>query len=110
MFLELLLTMKVKHVDKMMLIYVLFLMSSTKHYHLIIPVLICFLILGNIQDGVKVATIVADVTGLQQHHHSSHPHLVEKMKGFPLKAKSFRNTATYQKFWGGLPFACTSEG
>ena len=26
---------------------------------------------------------------------------VEKIKGFPLKAKSFQNTATYQKLKGG---------
>ena len=31
------------------------------------------------------------------------PHLVEKIKGFPLKAKSFRNNATHQKLWGGVP-------
>ena len=29
--------------------------------------------------------------------HKIIPHLVEKIKGFPLKAKSFWNTATYQK-------------
>ena len=29
--------------------------------------------------------------------HTIIPHLVEKIKGFPLKAKSFWNTATYQK-------------
>ena len=52
------------------------------------------------------------------------PHLVSNIKGFPLKAKSFLNTATYQKLWGGVPstsglslvprwgyeFACKSEG
>ena len=48
-------------------------------------------------------------------------HLIEKITGFPLNAKSFRNTAAYQKLWGGLPstpppysvgveFTCTSEG
>ena len=31
------------------------------------------------------------------------PHLVEKIKGFSLKAKSLRNTATYQKLQGGVP-------
>ena len=48
-------------------------------------------------------------------------------KGFPLKVKSFQNTATYQKLLGGVPFTppppsphlvpqwgyefvCTSEG
>ena len=51
------------------------------------------------------------------------PHLVKKIKGFPLKTKSFQNTVTYQKLVGGVPetphplvprlgyeFACTSEG
>ena len=46
----------------------------------------------------KMATIVGDVTGLQKRHHSKNiPHLVKKIKGFPLKVKSFQNTATYQK-------------
>ena len=45
-----------------------------------------------------MVTIVGDVTGLQQRHHPKKvPHLVERIKGFPLKAKSFGNTATYQK-------------
>ena len=45
----------------------------------------------------KMATIVGDVTGLQQRHHPLNiPHLVKKIKGFPLKAKAFQNTATYQ--------------
>ena len=30
-------------------------------------------------------------------------HFVKKIKGFPLKVKSFRNTATYQKLRGGVP-------
>ena len=47
--------------------------------------------------AAKVATIVGDVTGPQQRHHPQNiPPLVEKIKGFPLKAKSFRNTETYQ--------------
>ena len=41
-----------------------------------------------------------DVTDLQHHHHPSNiPPLVEKIKGFSLKAKPFRNStysATYQ--------------
>ena len=50
-----------------------------------------------------MATIFNDVTGLQQRHHRwTIPHLVEKIKGFPLKEKSFRNTATCQKRWGGV--------
>ena len=50
----------------------------------------------------KKATMFGDVTDLQQRHHPWNiRHLVEKIKGFPLKAKSFRNTATYQKTQGG---------
>ena len=30
------------------------------------------------------------------------PHLVNMIKGFPLKVKSFQNTETYQKIWGGV--------
>ena len=51
-----------------------------------------------------MATIVGDVTGFQQRHHPKNiPHLVKKIKGFPLKVKSFRNTAIYQKLRGGVP-------
>ena len=50
-----------------------------------------------------MATIVSDVTGLQQcYHQQSIPHLVEKIKGFPLKAKSFRNTANGKNFGQGF--------
>ena len=72
----------------------------------------------------KMGTIVGDVKGLAAPPPTYNiPHLVEKIKGFPLKAKSLQNTATYQKLWGGVPstprplvprwgyeFACTSEG
>ena len=67
----------------------------------------------------KKATMFGDVTDLQQRHHPWNiRHLVEKIKGFPLKAKSFRNTATYQKTQGGgeggvhqrPPPACTTLG
>ena len=48
--------------------------------------------------AAKMATNVGDVTGPQQRHHPQNiPHLLEKIKGLPLKAKSFRNTETYQK-------------
>ena len=51
-----------------------------------------------------MATIVGDVTGLHQRHHPYNiTDLVEKIKGFPLKAKSFRNTATSQKLLEGVP-------
>ena len=82
------------------LIYLLFYMSSTKKLPFIANST-WFLILGK----SKVPTIASDVTaGLQQGHHPQNvPPLVEKIKGFPLKAKSFRNTATYQKLWGRVP-------
>ena len=51
-----------------------------------------------------MATIVGDVTGLQQSHHPLNiPNLVKMIKGFPLKVKAFQNTATYQKLRGGVP-------
>ena len=90
--------------------------------------------------AAKMATIVGDVTGLQQRHHPWNiPHLVKKMKGFPLKVKSFQNKfSDGQLLWlrdmtsqvalrdnisktpggvpsttlfttGGYEFACTSE-
>ena len=74
----------------------------------------------------KMATIVGDVTGLHQRYHPQNiPHLLKKMKGFPLKVKSFQNTATYQKLREGVPstppppplvprwgdeYVCASEG
>ena len=46
----------------------------------------------------KMATLFWDVTEIQQCHHPQNiPHRVEKIKGFPLKAKFFWDTATYQK-------------
>ena len=52
-----------------------------------------------------MATIVGDVLGLQKRQHPKNiPHLVKKIKGFPLKVKSFRNSATCQKLQGGLPW------
>ena len=63
--------------------------------------------------AAKMTTMFGDVTDLQQRHHPKNiPHFVEKMKGFPLKAKSFRNTATYERLkgkGGGLP-PCTTVG
>ena len=62
--------------------------------------------------AAKMATIVGDVTGLQQRYHQQNiPHLVKKIKGFPIKVKSFQNTATYQKLRGGVPSTpCTAVG
>ena len=52
----------------------------------------------------KMATMFGDVTDLQQRHHPQNiPHLVKTIKGFPLKAKSFRDTLTYQNLLGGVP-------
>ena len=69
--------------------------------------------------AAKIATIFADVKGLQQRHHPQNiPHLVKKIKGFPLKVKSFRNTAYCREGFHlppplaprwGYEFACTSE-
>ena len=51
-----------------------------------------------------MATIVADITGFEQRHQQLNiRRLVKKIKGFPLKVKSFRNTATYLKLRGGVP-------
>ena len=50
-----------------------------------------------------MATIVGEVTGLQQCNHPWNiPHLVKKIRGFPLKVKLFQNTATYPNSWEGL--------
>ena len=50
-----------------------------------------------------MATIVGDVLGLQQCYHPKNiPPLVKKIKGFPLKVKSFQNSATCQKLQGEL--------
>ena len=60
-----------------------------------LAVLTWFLIHGNSKMAAKMATIFGDVTGLQQRHHPWNiPHLVKKIKGFPLKVKLFQNTAT----------------
>ena len=48
-----------------------------------------------------MGNMFGDFTDLQRHHPYNIPHLVEKIKGFPLKAKSFRNIANYQKPKGG---------
>ena len=45
--------------------------------------------------AAKMVTIVGDVSSATTH--KIYLHLVEKIKGFPLKVKSFRNTATNQK-------------
>ena len=72
-------------------------MSSTKNIPFI-AILTWFLILGKIEDSDHC---------WWRHLPSAAPPPIkytsscweEKIKGFPLKAKSFRNTATYQKLW-----------
>ena len=69
---------------------------------LILTVLPVFKYLRKSKMAAKMRAMFGDVTDLQQRHHPYNiPHLVEKIKGFPLKAKSFRNMATYQKPKGG---------
>ena len=52
--------------------------------------------------AAKMATMFGDVTDLQQRPPIKYTSSCwEKIKGFPLKEKSFRNTAMYQKFKGG---------
>ena len=90
----------------------LFYMLSAKKL-LILTVFTWFLILDKIQDGGHVWWRYRPLA-------APPPTLVEKIKGFPLKAKSIRNTATYQKLKEGdsitplvppweYDFACTSK-
>ena len=68
----------------------------------------------------KMATIVRDVTGLQQCHHSAkYTSFSCKDQRLSTEGNSFPNTATYQKLWGGrgsinyqppLPPLCHCEG
>ena len=48
-----------------------------------------------------MATMFGDVTDPQQCRHSLNIPRLEEIKGFPLKAKPFRNTLTYQNLGGG---------
>ena len=82
-------------------IYVLFYKLSTKKYLFSLFFFTWFLILDKPNLAAKMATLFWDVTEIQQcHHPQNKPHRVEKIKGFPLKAKFFWNTATYQKLKG----------
>ena len=69
-----------------------------------LAVLAWFLTLGKIQDGGQDG----DHCWWRHTPPAASPpvkytwHLVKKFKGFPLKVKSFRNTATYQKLRGGV--------
>ena len=52
---------------------------------------------------MHMAATIGDVTGLQKQRHPQNiPHLVKKIKGFPLKVKSFQITATYEKSGEGF--------
>ena len=62
-----------------------------------------------------MATIVGDVTGLQQRHHPQNiPHLVKKIKGFPLEVNRFeilqhiKNSG--EGFHSPLLLPCTTVG
>ena len=65
--------------------------------------------------------LFCDVTDLQQHHHPQNIlHTIEKIEGFPLKAKSFKILQQTNSREGsinppsvppwGYDFECTSEG
>ena len=60
-------------------------------------VLTWFLILGKIKDGHTI--------NWWRHRPPAAPLSLKfkKIKGFPLKVKSFQNTVTYQKLWGRVP-------
>ena len=100
MFFQFLSTIKVNLVAKIMQSACLWVIFHVKHKKLPFLIYHLFLILVN----SKMPTIVGDVTGIQQSHHPLNiPHLVKKIKGFPLNVKEFQNTATYQKRQGGVP-------
>ena len=62
-----------------------------------LAVLTWFLIIDKIQDGDHVWWRHRPPAVPPPIKYTAVPHLVQQIKGFPLKAKSFRNTATYQK-------------
>ena len=97
MFFQLLSAIKVNLVAKIMQNAYLCVIFHVKNKKLpFLEVLTWFLILGKIQDGGQDGDYC-----WWRHHPYNIPHLVKKIKSFPLKVKSFQNTATYQKRWGG---------
>ena len=71
-------------------------LSAKKYFSIFFTWFLIFLIKPKLV--AKMATLFWDVTEIQQCHHPQNiPHRVEKIKGFPLKAKFFWDTATYQK-------------
>ena len=105
MFFQLLSTIKVNLVAKIMQSAYLCVIFHVKHKKLpFLAVYTWFLIPGKIQDGGQDDHHCCDVAGLQHRHHPwKIRHLVKKIKGFLLKVKSFHNTATYQKLEEGVP-------
>ena len=97
-------TLKVKLVDRMMQSkYLCVILQVKAQKNIYFPFFFTwFLILDKPNLAAKMATLFWDVTEIQQcHHPQNKPHRVEKIKGFPWKAKFFWNTATYQKLKGG---------
>ena len=68
-----------------------------------------FLILGKIQDSDHCWWSHRPPAALSPTKYTSS---VDNIKGFPLKAKSFCNTATHLKLWGGIQSTppCTTVG
>ena len=101
MFFQLLSTTKVNLVAKIMQSAYLCVIFHVKHKKLLfLAVLTWFLILGKIQDG--------DHCWWRHRPPAAPPPIkytsfVKKIKGFPLKVRSFQNTATHQKLRGGIP-------
>ena len=103
LFLQLFSTIKVKPVNEMMQRAYLNVILHVKHRKLsFIAILTWFLILGEIQDGDHCWWRHRPPAAAPPIKNK--PHLVEYIKGFPLKAKSFRNTANYhdQNFGEGF--------
>ena len=90
MFFQFLSTIKVNLVAKIIqstYFCVIFHVKRKKLQFLTVLTLFLFL------EKSKMATIVGDVTVLQQRHYPLNiPHLVKKIKDFPLKVKEFQNT------------------
>ena len=61
-------------------------------------------ILSTIMMAAKMTSMLGDVTGLQQRHHTykNIPHLFDRIEGFPLNALSFGNTATHKNYREGF--------
>ena len=101
MFYQLLSTIKVKLVDKMMLSGYLCVILHVKRIKLaFIAVLTYFVILCKIQDSDHF--LVMSQTSSSATTHKIYLSCREDER-LSTKAKSFRNTATYKILWGGVP-------